>query len=141
MVPRSEVRIMFLKTLLYTTTKSEVRIIFLKTLLYTTTNWKTTQIIRSSMEPYSTHFRILYQRRGLDTWMNAWSYYLIKTKYQIIKQNQCENKMEAYSNTSNFHIKNQRDKNKSQIKILKVHNSPIQFLNSKFFNLSSDEIN
>jgi hypothetical protein len=49
--------------------------------------------------------------------------------------------MEVYSNTSNFHIKNQRDKNKSQIKILKVHNSPIQFLNSKFFNLSSDEIN
>jgi hypothetical protein len=82
-VPRSEVRIMFLKTLLYTTTKSEVRIIFLKTLLYTTTNWKPTQIIRSSMEPYSSHFGIPYQRRGLDTWMNAWSYYLNKTKYQI----------------------------------------------------------
>jgi hypothetical protein len=68
--------------------------------------------------------------------MNAWSYYLIKTKYQIIKQNQRDNKMEAYSNTSNFHIKNQRDNNKSQIKILKAHNSPNP--NSQFKILKSN---
>jgi hypothetical protein len=104
--------------------RSEVRIMFLKTLLYTTTNWKPTHILRSSMEPYSTRFGIPYQRRGLDTWMNAWSYYLIKTKYQIIKRNQRDNKMEVYSNISNIPYQKSTRQQQFSIKILKVHNSP-----------------